>query len=328
MADNLPENSIVYSLPGSQAFTLARTREATSTYQEGTSAFVIRPFSDREPSVFHEIDSEESIDVSTLALGLPNYDDLEGAMDKAAYVDLIRDAIEHCNATQGKVVLSRKAHVALKSIQIGNSLILLRAKYPQAFVYLLNHKSKGVWMGASPEVLIEKSDGLHSTMALAGTKWGDALFGQKEFEEQMSVARYIIGKLEDTVVEVSDVYEQPFGALRHLRTDFRWEDERHVLEFAERLHPTPAVCGFPVASSRDFIESREGYDRKIYSGYVGKIDGNENAHLFVNLRCMELFRDRVVVYIGGGINAMSDPAMEWEETEKKKESVLTALHYE
>ncbi|MEQ9187889.1 MAG: chorismate-binding protein [Cryomorphaceae bacterium] len=328
MADNLPDNSIIYSLPGSQTFTLARTRKATSTYQDGTSAIVIRPFSDREPPLFHVIDSEETFDVSKLELGLPNCDDLVSAKDKEAYIDLIRDAIEHCNATQGKVVLSRKAQIPLKSIQIGNSLSSLRAKFPQAFVYLLNHKTLGVWMGASPEVLIEKSDGLHSTMALAGTKWGDALFGQKEFEEQMSVARYIIGMLEDTVVEVSDVYEQPFGALRHLRTDFRWEDERHVLEFAERLHPTPAVCGYPVSSSRDFIEHHEAYDRRIYSGYVGKIDGNENAHLFVNLRCMELFRDRVVVYIGGGINAMSDPALEWEETEKKKESVLTALHYE
>ena len=101
-----------------------------------------------------------------------------------------------------------------------------------------------------------------------------------------------------------------------------------LIDVMAALHPTPAVVGYPKAKALEFIRENEGYDRSLYAGFVGVIDPNETSHLFVNLRCIQLFRDRIRVYVGGGINAQSDPESEWLETEKKKEAVLSALRYE
>jgi len=316
MSNVLSANSVVYSLPGSDVFHKAVAKSVDPSPSAGTKSFVLRPFAQNASPFFFSMDADEPVDVGNLEVMLPDYTAKLTAVDRKAYIQKVEKAIEQCQAMNGKIVLSRSIEVPMRTLNIGNSLISLRARYPQAFVYLLNSHSHGIWMGASPEVLLEKEEGMYATMALAGTKWG------------LTVARYILAQLEDAVVEVSDMYEHPFGALRHLRTDFRWEDEREALEFAERLHPTPAVCGFPLERAMNFIQEVEGYNRSLYAGYLGIVDSNENAHLFVNLRCMQLFRDRVLVYVGGGINALSDPEVEWEETEKKKESVLSALHYE
>ena len=81
-----------------------------------------------------------------------------------------------------------------------------------SFIYLLISSERGIWMGASPETLVEKDFELYSTMALAGTKWGDDLFSQKEFDEQMLVSRDIMDRLSDEVIEVGDVPLAQLGA--------------------------------------------------------------------------------------------------------------------
>jgi len=323
MGNTLPADAVIFSLPDSSVFYKADLISG----EPARGKFVVRPFVQQaEPLIFDMAEATE-VDPSEWRVELPEATTSEN-VDRGTYIENVEQARESVAAYQGKVVLSRRVEVPWKNIKTGNSLVSLRQQYPKAFVYLLNSSQFGVWMGASPEMLIKKRSGLYSTMALAGTRWGDELFEQKEFEEQMAVTRYLLQKLEDTVVEVSDIYEDHYGPLRHLRTDFNWEDERDVLEFAERLHPTPAVCGFPASRAMEYIFDNEGYDRSLYTGYLGWIESNESAQLFVNLRCLQLFRDRAWVYVGGGINAMSDPVQEWEETERKKDSILSALHNE
>lgn len=52
---------------------------------------------------------------------------------------------------------------------------------------------------------------------------------------------------------------------------------------------------------------------------------NESVRLFVNLRCMELTPDRYILYAGGGITAKSVPEEEWEETNNKAKTLLSAI---
>jgi isochorismate synthase len=174
---------------------------------------------------------------------------------------------------------------------------------------------------------LEVAHGLARTMALAGTRWGDDLFEQKEFDEQMLVTKDLLERLEDQAVEVSDVYEQAYGNIRHLRTDLRWEAEGSALSYAERLHPSPAVGGYPRTVALDFISNEEGYSRSLYTGYLGLDDPMSASSLFVNLRCMQLFRGLVLTYAGGGINADSRPEIEWEEIHRKVETLISAWKY-
>ena len=79
---------------------------------------------------------------------------------------------------------------------------------------------------------------------------------------------------------------------------------------------------------KEFILKHEGYDRSYYTGFIGELnrrssvidDLTQSSHLFVNLRCMEIFENpslKAMLYIGGGITAASLPELEWEETIQK-----------
>jgi isochorismate synthase len=47
----------------------------------------------------------------------------------------------------------------------------------------------------------------------------------------------------------------------------------------------------------------------------------EATHLFVNLRCMQIFSDGYRLYAGGGLLPDSVEEMEWQETETKLDTM-------
>ena len=81
----------------------------------------------------------------------------------------------------------------------------------------------------------------------------------------------------------------------------------------------------PLEPSLDFLRKNEPYDRQYYSGYLGPVQVNRESHLFVNLRCMQLFRGEALVYAGAGVLADSDPKKEWMETELKMNTLLQVI---
>jgi isochorismate synthase len=87
------------------------------------------------------------------------------------------------------------------------------------------------------------------------------------------------------------------------------------------LHPTSAVCGLPKEPATVFIRQQEGYDRSYYSGFLGPVQVDGESHIFVNLRCMQLFEDTALLYAGAGITADSEPDKEWQETKLKMDTM-------
>ncbi len=71
----------------------------------------------------------------------------------------------------------------------------------------------------------------------------------------------------------------------------------------------------------EFNKEHEGLDRNLFSGYLGPVNIHEESHIFVNLRCANLFADKVVLYAGAGITQDSEPEKEYRETELKMEAV-------
>jgi isochorismate synthase len=51
----------------------------------------------------------------------------------------------------------------------------------------------------------------------------------------------------------------------------------------------------------------------------------KSATFFVNLRCMRFYQDKVELFAGAGITKESNPASEWEETEKKIATIKELL---
>ena len=169
-------------------------------------------------------------------------------------------------------------------------------------------------------------------MALAGTmeKTSDfslslEVWSEKNRKEQQWVVDYISRQLEKLGCEYqkSPTYVRPAAHLLHLCTDFSVipPKEKSIACVIEALHPTPAVCGWETSTAQALISKVESHDRSYYSGYSGPIDPN-SAHLFVTLRCMNLNNDTATLYAGGGLLPESNENSEWQETERKLNTML------
>ena len=220
----------------------------------------------------------------------------------------------------------------------------LSARYPRAFVSLVSAPGVGTWLGATPEVLAEvTAGGQFRTMALAGTqplvpgtRPQDAIWRQKEIEEQALVGRYIVSCFKQ--LRLREYHETgprtvAAGELLHLRTDFEI-DLQNVpapaslgTDMLRLLHPTSAVGGMPKAAALAFLQQHEGYDRAYYSGFLGpvNVEAPGVAGLYVNLRCLQVRATEAILYAGTGLTVDSDPAREWQETEMKLQTAAAVI---
>jgi isochorismate synthase len=229
-----------------------------------------------------------------------------------------------------KTVLSRIKESNFDETKSLDLFYLLAENYPDAFVYLFSDSNLGTWIGASPEVLLRKINKNGFTISLAGTKKSTDtdLWNEKEKKEQAYVSEFIeeeLKALNVSEIEKSATYEYPAGPVKHLRTDFSFTfNEQSIDEVIRGLHPTPAVSGLPQNLSLEVIRQIEPHNREFYSGFIGEID-NQNASIFVNLRCCQISRGKIYLYIGGGYTVDSNPEMEWEETENKSRTILDLI---
>ncbi len=253
-------------------------------------------------------------------------------VEQEQYHALVSKAIHDIRKNNwGKVVTSRAALYEMKSAA-ESVFHQVRKRYPKACVYLFSHPRSGSWLGATPETLLKKEGRQLETMSLAGTrvKGEESSFSAKERTEQQLVTDYI-GAIfkQDPGLENVDITSPELseaGNLVHYRSRItagvrRGFDADALLA---RLHPTPAVAGMPRRESLQFLADNEAYDRSYYSGYFG-LEARGDFHFFVNLRCMQIFENKVALYAGGGITADSDPQAEWEETEAKMRTLLNVI---
>lgn len=317
----------------------------TSDYS--ISGFVFAPFdTDKkailipsEDSVFYSIvlpDGSKELKIKTIDSfdNKPNSTDIQNS-----HKDLVAKGITEINSgVFQKVVLSRKEEVVVPKLDVLKTFKRLINTYPNAFVYCWYHPKIGTWLGATPETLLRIKANQFSTMALAGTqlfqKDKKAIWGTKEIKEQQIVTDFIVKELSSIADQVnkSEVYTYRAGSLLHLCTDISCTlrvNTSVITKVIGLLHPTPAVCGLPKEVAKSFIIKEEGYDRKFYTGFLGELntkqDVTDSSHLYVNLRCMEIENEKIMVYVGGGITADSDPESEWNETVRKAEIMKKVL---
>ena len=180
-----------------------------------------------------------------------------------------------------KIVLARCAEEA-SEVAIDPMALFRRAcgLYPRMFISLVSTSKSGVWLIATPEILLEGKAHDWHTIALAGTMRleGDSLIGEgekvtwatKDIQEQRIVTTYIAECLEQFT---GDFHEEGPRTVRaanlvHLRSDFTFTlpDGLHLGDLLHALHPTPAVCGLPKRETFNFIIQNEHTPRRYYSG--------------------------------------------------------------
>ncbi len=223
-----------------------------------------------------------------------------------------------------KVILSRTKtiHTDQSALQIFKRL---NDSYANTFNYIISNTAIGTWMGASPERLLNIEGTLLETMSLAGTKTAAVEWTDKEYREQALVTdtiERVLTQANCSAINLDGPSNLKAGKIEHLHTKISCtiKAAEEWKKIASLLHPTPAVCGLPTKEAKAFIPALEKHHRQFYTGFLGLIHPTK-IQLFVNLRCMEVFEDKARLYIGGGIIANSTCESEWNETERKAETL-------
>jgi isochorismate synthase len=338
---------------------LQNTNELFITEDFTEKGFVFSPFDDTEksvliPSAISEVISVANINIESHTEPVEMPANINSNF-KEFHINLIKKGAEAIKKGDfKKVVLSRQELVAASET---NPIIIFKRllnTYKSAFVYCWYHPKVGLWLGATPETLIKIEGNRFSIMALAGTQDYkgslDVVWENKEKQEQQYVTDFIINNLKPSVdnFKVSDVETVKAGNLLHLKTmiSAQLKADINLNQVISALHPTPAVCGLPKATAKQFILKHEGYNREFYSGFLGELNlettreprsGRRNienrayavtkksTQLYVNLRCMQIKNQQAIIYVGGGITESSDAEREWKETVSKSLVIKNVL---
>lgn len=344
----------LYRLPGTTHVELvlqdAKPAQLIHLGDTITDGFIFAPFAEtsKRPTILIKSDRTakgwEDITRITKTLHTSKQQSLPKLVNKHAHKEAASESDDykaaferlHKKIVDGhfkKLVLSYSQENKEKHLLGHEAAIFLKAltAYPNAMVYLVNAPHCGRWMGCTPELLLQKNGSQYHTVALAGTTENKtAEWDTKNIYEQDVVSQYITKTLQTigaSNIERSNCETMQIGKLSHRRTQFNFtlKVAKDTLDIVGALHPTPAVCGLPKEEAKAFLIKNEHTDRNYFSGYLGRIHSNGDAHLFVNLRCAQITNDTTFYHAGGGLTAASTLQDEAKEIDLKMETLKSLL---
>ena len=342
---------------------ILQKNDAVNYCQDFTnSGFVFSPFENIENAIIFPLNESEIIEFKDEIIldetehSQPNFNLENREEAKQFHINLVENAVKAIkNESFKKVVVSRVEQSPFNSSETILLFKRLLNNYKTAMVYCWYHPKVGLWLGATPETLLKIEGNRLQTMSLAGTQpyvnTTDVTWQNKEIEEQQFVTDFIVDSLKPLINTVSTTKRQTIkaGQLLHLQTKISAVFDKANFNFKnvlKALHPTPAVCGLPKATAKDFILKNENYNREFYTGFLGELNFTQkksrninrknvenNAYqsiktvtnLFVNLRCLQIKNNQALIYVGGGITKDSNPEKEWEETVAKSLTIKSLL---
>lgn len=252
---------------------------------------------------------------------------------KREYIAAASAVIGGLKERGGKTVFSRRKAV-VASAEPADVAQSYFCEHGEALCFIYYTPLTGLWLGATPELIVDKRGDTIRSMALAGTKSADddTPWDRKNVEEHQFVLSHILDVFHRNGITGLTVTaeEMTTGAVRHLRHSICGKGTADVATLTSALSPTPAICGTPVESALDDICKHEALPRACYGGEIIVSDARHNAS-YLNLRSALISRDEASgkwiynIFCGGGMTALSDPETEWEETELKAKSLLDTI---
>ncbi len=268
---------------------------------------------------------------------------VERPMDREAWLASVAViASEVRSGAYEKAVLASTQRLASDGlIGIGPALARLRAGYPDCHLFTMT-EGETTFFGASPELLVSLFDGRVRALGLAGSaprgetpeedaRIGEALLSSaKDRIEHEAVVRAIrerLGPLTEDLVAPNQPELRRLRNIQHLSTEInaRIRPGTGLLDLVQRLHPTPAVCGWPADRARAVITEHEAFDRGWYAGPIGWMDAAGDGEFAVALRSAVVSRNRAWLFAGNGIMGDSVPEAELSEVQWKFRPLSEAL---
>ncbi len=263
----------------------------------------------------------------------------DGSLSAIEWERRVQVAIERIRAGElEKAVLAREmVATGMEGIDARHLAANLATSYERCWTAVVDG-----WVGASPEMLVRRRDGLVTSRVLAGT-----IQRTSEADADRALATHLarsskdLGEHEYAVASVAEALEPWCSGMNvpdapyvlelpnvfHLASDVTGvaKEGATSLGLAAALHPSAAVCGTPTDLARDLIAEIEGLDRGRYAAPIGWIDASGDGEWAIALRGGRIDGDQAHLYAGCGIVADSVPADELAESNAKLIPMREAL---
>ncbi|MFC3884714.1 isochorismate synthase MenF [Bacillus songklensis] len=241
-----------------------------------------------------------------------------------------------------KVVLARELRASF-SQPLPNEYVLQRLMAEQPTSYIFAFESgDDCFIGASPERLVKREqEDVFSTCLAGSIRRGkseeeDERLGQELLSDEKNLVEHevVVHMIKEAMMESCKNIEAPSSPglyktkhIQHLYTPVKGKIKSGMSLFSlvERLHPTPALGGYPQKKAKQVIRELELLDRGWYGSPLGWLDSRGNGEFIVGIRSGLLQKNEASLFAGCGIVAESDPESEYKETKIKFNPMLSAL---
>jgi menaquinone-specific isochorismate synthase len=237
-----------------------------------------------------------------------------------------------------KVVLARKRILNLSTFNAVTYFQKLSSQSENCFLFFFKLNDGQAFFSITPELLFHKVARNIKLDSLAGTRnrgqspQEDQLLERelKSSKKDLTEHRIVSREIHDLLVGICESISTPLmeGILKqrhvqHLHTIFNGilNEDLGIFEVIEKIHPTPAVNGFPRGPAKELIKQLEGFDRGLYAAPIGIIS-QESCELAVGIRSALLYDNQLHVFGGAGIITGSTAQKEWDETFNKMKNFL------
>lgn len=264
--------------------------------------------------------------------------------EEKQWTGIIKTALN--NIDQGvleKIVLARKAIFEFSSdLNSFELLSKLRNINPESIHYCLQVRVGHSFIGSSPELLYTREGRQIYSEAIAGTRArgkneiqderleNELLSSQKDIREHRFVMDSVKESLGQVCTEMrssDEISVLKLAQIQHLYANYSGKLKKDIsdADLIAKLHPTPAVGGYPTEPSLSQIDKLEPFQRGWYASPIGWI-GRDGAKFTIGIRSGLIDKNILYLFSGSGIVNGSHPRLEWEEIENKIANFLHILN--
>ncbi len=270
----------------------------------------------------------------------PDGFELTSTVDHEVFKDNVADIVNEIkNGSVAKVVLARRVEItANRPFCKITSLKRLKVLYPTCTIFSMDG-----FIGASPELLLQKFDNqinlkpLAGTIASSGNQESDnfaideLMASVKNRNEHSLVVEWLKEKLAALCTKLDASNVPDILTLRnviHLATPMLGElkdADDTLLDITAVIHPTPAVGGVPDNAFRSYQLKYELCNRERYAGPIGWINSSGDGEFYLGIRSAQILESSAIIWAGVGIVENSNPEAELTETQLKFQAMLSCL---
>ena len=270
-------------------------------------------------------------------------DGLVSNFSREAYVRAVERAIEYIHAGDiFQVNLSQRLAFPQESSAI-TLYERLRRRNPAPFAGYFD-AGKAVIASSSPEQFLSLSGGEVVTRPIKGTRprgytpeadsYGREALRESEKDQAENVM--IVDLLRNDLsrvskphtVKVPRLFEmERHPTVHHLVSEVRGElrDGLGAMDLLRATFPGGSITGAPKVRAMEIVAELEPTARGPYCGSMGWIAFHGGMNLNILIRTVTITGGWLQFPVGGGIVAMSNPEVEYQETLHKAEGILRAL---